>query len=356
MLKKPVMNDPDKPLVSIALINYNYGCYLRQCFESIFAQTYDNIEICFSDNASTDDSWEIALEFDRKYPGIITLTRNRSNFGPDANVANCLLNSRGKYFVELCSDDAFHPDFVSSCVKALEANETAGLAMVHRLIIDENGNETPEPSFYNQSCLIDGRDQAAVFMFAAVNPSISQVMYNKRSTHGKSAVGGIASRWYGTRLLDFNLCCEYNMVYLKEPLLLHRIHSQSDSYSAAEKLLEVIGPFVLKYQYAEIASQFNMTEVVNRLPESLAKLGHLSLRYCLNFLARGNERCALRYFHLGAAILPEIMDDAVYKKLRKYWDSEGTERNVILKSLLGTDNLATRSVSYDPPAGSIPLG
>ena len=89
----------NRPLVSILCYNYNYGRYLRQCLESVFAQTYENIELCFSDNGSTDDSWDIALEFARKYPEKMNLTRNRKNFGSDANFANCLRTMQGEYSV-----------------------------------------------------------------------------------------------------------------------------------------------------------------------------------------------------------------------------------------------------------------
>ena len=65
-------------------------------------------------------------------------------------------------------------------------------------------------------------------MMAAVNPSISQIMYIKTKIYGKLPVENILSRWYAQRLLDFNLCCEHPMVYLNEPLLLNRVHSQSD--------------------------------------------------------------------------------------------------------------------------------
>ena len=58
------MNDK-LPLVSVCVPNYNYGHYLRNCFESILAQTYPNIEVIFNDNKSIDDSFEIAMEYYR---------------------------------------------------------------------------------------------------------------------------------------------------------------------------------------------------------------------------------------------------------------------------------------------------
>lgn len=349
------LNDKDKPLVSILVFNYNYGRYLRECLQSVYDQTYQNIEICFSDNASTDESWDIALEFARRYPGTMTITRNRKNFGSDANYANCALNCRGKYYIQLCSDDALMPECVEKCVQVLELHMDAGFAMVHRTVINENGALIEEPPFYNCSCLIPGDAQAAVYMMAAVNPSISQVMYNKRKAYGKGTVGSLAALWYGNRIQDYNMCCEFPMVYFKEPLMLHRVHSQSHSSSAVDNLLEVIGPYVLRYQFAETANQLGLKNVADRLAPSVERLAHLSLRYCLRLLTKNDERGASRYLHLAAAIMPEITSDPTYKKLQAWWASSSAGRNEILETLVAIDNLSTRSVSYDPPPGSNPI-
>lgn len=345
-----------KPLVSITVHNYNYGRYLRECLESVFSQAYDNIEVCFSDNASTDDSWHIALEFANDNPGKMYLTRNRRNFGADANVQNNWMNVSGKYLVYLCSDDVLAPGFVEKCVDALEAHLGAGYAMVHRAIIDEYGTRSDEPPFYNQSCVIAGPEQAAVYMLAAVNPCISQVMYRVNSIYGKSNPGSLAARWYGTRILDFNLCCEFDMVYLREPLLLHRLHSHNDSFQASENLIEVIAPYILQHQLAETAAIFNLDKAAQRLPQAIEKLSNLCLRYCVKSLCSGNETAAERYFHLAIALLPQIRTNPVFVELEAFWFSGPDERARIFAKLAKEENLATRSVSYDPPPGSIPLG
>lgn len=351
----PRFNDPEKPLVTVLIFNYNYGRYLRQCFDSVLAQTYDNIEISFSDNASEDDSWEVALEYARKYPDKVTVTRNRMNFGSDANFANCWANCRGKYFIELCSDDALLPEFVEKCVLALEAHPTAGFAMVHRGIINEHEEYVDEPPFYNETCLIPGPEQAAVYMMGAVNPSVSQIMYNKKLTYEKTATGGIAGRWYGTRLLDFNMVCDYPMVYIKEPLMLHRLHLQNDSFNAADNLMEVIGPFVLQHQFAETASIFGHKKAADRLPKSLMKLSMLCLRYCVRALIKRDDYGATRYFHLAAAIVPDCMEEEIFKKIEGYWTADEEGKAQIVADLESTDNLKTRTVSYDPPDGFVRL-
>jgi glycosyltransferase involved in cell wall biosynthesis len=262
----------DKPLVSILCYNYNYGRYLRQCLESVFAQTYENIELCFSDNASTDDSWEIALEFARKYPDKMYVTRNRMNMGPDANFANCKRVMGGDYFINFCSDDVLEPEYVERCVTVLQANPNVGLAIVNRTIIDENGRRTQEPPFYNQSCVIPGEEQAAVYMMAGVNPSVSQIIYRNKIANSRTATGALVSRYYGTRILDFNISVDFDIAFIKEPLMLNRIHSQSDTNQADASLMPIVGLYVLNHQFADIASVRNLKKVTDRLPKSIDKL------------------------------------------------------------------------------------
>ncbi|MGC9197199.1 MAG: glycosyltransferase family 2 protein [Syntrophobacteraceae bacterium] len=345
----------EKPLVSILCYNYNYGRYLRESLESVFSQTYENIELCFSDNASTDDSWDIALEFARNYPDRMYMTRNRKNFGPEANFANCRRVSGGKYFVNFCSDDVLDLEYVERCVNILEANPNAGLALVNRAIIDENGLRTEEPPFYNQSCIIPGEEQAAVYMMAGVNPSVSQIMYRHASVDTRTATGGLLARYYGTRILDFNISLDFDIAYIKDPLLLHRVHSQSDTSQANAALLPVIGLYVLNHQLADIASVRNLTKVEGRLPQSLNKLARLGIRYSVRYLLAKDEQTALRYFHLAAAINPLVENDATWKQLREYWAAEAHRKTRIIEQLLSTVNLAARSISYDPPPGSIEI-
>ncbi len=345
----------DEPLVSILCYNYNYGKYLAQSLESVFQQTYKNIELCFSDNASTDESWSIALEFARKYPHQVYLVRNRDNFGVDANFANCLRNMNGKYYINFCSDDVLAPEYVKKCVEVLEPRPNVGMVIVHRSIIDEHGRPAEEPPFYNQSCVIPGHAQAAVYMMAGVNPSVSQIMYRSAVALPKGVSGGLVARYYGTRILDFNISLEYDIGYLKDPLLLHRIHSQSDTRRAESNLLPVIGWYILNHQLAELATIHKVERAARRLPESIEKLAHLAIRYAVRALMDNDEETACRYFHLAAVMTPTICEDARWKQLEAYWSASSGTRREIIDLFSKTDNLVSRSVSYDPPAGSEPL-
>lgn len=353
---EPTIGDPDNPLVSVLIYNYNYGRYLQQCLESVIAQTYANVDIVFSDNASSDESWDIAHAFEKQYPGRISINKNAVNIGPDLNFERCIKTARGDYLVPLASDDVLLPTFIASCVQAFKSNPPIGYVMTHCAVIDADGQRTDEPPFYNRSCVINGHDQAAVYMMAAVNPSMSQIMYNRlKMMEMRSSIGSVAHRWYGMRMLDFNLCIKYPMAYIKEPLVLFRIHGKNDSLLAGEDLLEVIGPYILVKQFYETAQVLNLTRITERLEAATAKLAVLALRYCVRHLCCGNAVAGKRYFHLAPALLPAIVDNPVYLALERYWHADEAQQATILDELYRTQNLLARSVSYDPPAGSIDL-
>jgi glycosyltransferase involved in cell wall biosynthesis len=348
--------DTDQPLVSICIHNFNYGRYLRQCLESALAQTWPKIEICFSDNASDDDSWAIVNELAKAHPGKIHLTRNRLDFGRKINFNNCISQARGKYLLILCSDDALAPEYIARCVNALESHPQAGFAMVHRGILDEEGRSRHEPPFYDRSCVIPGSSQAAVYMMAMVNPSISQILYHTAKYLHNMPVCLLNEHWHGSHMINFALCADNAMIYIKDELVFHRIHTQSDGTKINNNLLQCATQYVMIHQLAELAESSGLSEAAARLPKAIDKVGQLCLRYSLRFLQQNDFVCAKRYFHLAQAISPEIIHMPQFQSLEKYWSASVGEQDSILQELTAHANLVSRTVSYPPPSDSISLG
>lgn len=67
--------------VSIIVPNYNHAPYLPQRLESIYSQTYSNIEVILLDDCSSDDSRSILSEFHNRYPSITRCHFNDVNSG-----------------------------------------------------------------------------------------------------------------------------------------------------------------------------------------------------------------------------------------------------------------------------------
>lgn len=54
------------PLVSIVIPVYNRELYIEDAIRSAISQTYQNIEIIIVDNCSTDSTWDILNEWEKK--------------------------------------------------------------------------------------------------------------------------------------------------------------------------------------------------------------------------------------------------------------------------------------------------
>ena len=48
-----------KPLVSVTVVTYNSGRFIRRCLESVLDQTYSFMEVIVVDNSSTDGTVDI---------------------------------------------------------------------------------------------------------------------------------------------------------------------------------------------------------------------------------------------------------------------------------------------------------
>lgn len=100
----------NKPLLSICIPTYNRSGYLEKALESIRVQIADNaslhemVEVVVSDNASTDNTREIAERY-KKYFAHFTYAASEKNVGFDLNIVNVVKNASGAYCWYLGDDD-----------------------------------------------------------------------------------------------------------------------------------------------------------------------------------------------------------------------------------------------------------
>lgn len=108
-------------LISIIVPVYNAEFYLRDCIESILAQTYRDIEVFLVDDGSTDNSGKICDEYKEKDRRIIVLHKTN---GGQAEARNMALDlAKGKYIAFADSDDVLKDDYIEYMLTlALEKN------------------------------------------------------------------------------------------------------------------------------------------------------------------------------------------------------------------------------------------
>ena len=103
------------PLVSVIIVNYNYGRFLKQAADFVFEQTYPSIEFIIVDNASTDESADVLLAISKQYPGT-TILRRSDNGGQSLASKEGFEASSGEYVVFLDADDVLLPSCIATHV------------------------------------------------------------------------------------------------------------------------------------------------------------------------------------------------------------------------------------------------
>jgi len=111
-------------LVSVIVTNYNGKKYLDACLNSLLKQTYPNIEIIFSDDASSDGS----VDFVRDHFPQIKLVANDRNSGLSITSNNGVQVTQGEYLFFLNNDTIAFPDLVTNLVAAIERDTNAAVA------------------------------------------------------------------------------------------------------------------------------------------------------------------------------------------------------------------------------------
>ena len=127
-----------EPRVSIGLPVYNGERYLAETIEALSAQSYDNYDLIISDNASTDRTQSICLDYstqDRR----IRYYRNETNLGAAPNFNRVFELSSSEYFKWAAYDDLIAPDFLAKCVEVLDDNPSVVLCFSQAELIDEDG-------------------------------------------------------------------------------------------------------------------------------------------------------------------------------------------------------------------------
>ena len=128
----------ENPLVSIGVPVYNGGIFLRETLDSLLAQDYNNFELIISDNASTDETEEICLEYSAREPRI-RYVRNETNKGSTYNFNSLFRSSSGEYFMWAADHDRWEPSFVSRCVEVMERDPSVSLCYPQAAWIDTEG-------------------------------------------------------------------------------------------------------------------------------------------------------------------------------------------------------------------------
>ena len=111
------------PKFSIIIPCYNAERWIEECIISALNQTYEETEVIFVDNESTDDSREIANKVQRENTRlIISSAPNLYKYSYQEPVEEALSIANGEYFTILGADDFILPTYIESINKIISSN------------------------------------------------------------------------------------------------------------------------------------------------------------------------------------------------------------------------------------------
>jgi len=227
------------PKVSVIIPNYNHAPFLRKRIESVLAQTYQNLEIIYLDDASSDDSQDVFAAFagDARIRALL----NTTNTGiPGKQWNKGVREARGEYVWIAESDDYADEHFLEVLVRELDAYPTAGLVYCQSWVVNEqdaivgsHDHHTEDldrirwkRNFFNQ-----GKDELINYLLHKNTiPNASAVLFRKRIYEE----AGYADEWIrycGDWLLWVKMLMISDLVFVARPLNYHRRHEGALSHS-----------------------------------------------------------------------------------------------------------------------------
>jgi len=214
-----VTMNQNTPHVSVGIPVYNGERYIAQSIDSILSQTFQDFELIISDNASTDATEQICLEYANKDPRI-RYYRSEQNRGAAWNHNRVVELARGQYFRWQCHDDYSAPTFLERCLTVLHNDSRVELCYPRFVRVDEHDRRLGIKS----SRVLGSAEPCERFRSLIYRRDSCEEIYGitRTATIRKTALLGPYSNSDDTFLAELILHGEFREI--PEPLFFYRIH------------------------------------------------------------------------------------------------------------------------------------
>lgn len=121
-MAKTNANGGTKPKVSIVVPIYNVEKYLRECVDSILAQTLKDIEVILVDDGSPDGSPAIVDEYAKADKRVVPIHKENGGYSKAVNYGISI--AKGEYIGVIESDDWIEPDMYEKLYASAKKYDT----------------------------------------------------------------------------------------------------------------------------------------------------------------------------------------------------------------------------------------
>jgi glycosyltransferase involved in cell wall biosynthesis len=296
------MNSRSKnKLVSIAMATYNGEKFLKEQLDSIYNQTYKNIEVIVCDDFSKDSTVKILEEYRKNYG--LKYFINDINLGFVKNFEKAISLCTGEFIALSDQDDVWLPNKIEVLLDEIGDNY-----LIHSdaLLIDENGyvfsnsysqysNKMTHPRCFIDA-VINGYVTGCTSMFRKDFINMILPFSDNLYVHDK---------WMGVKAFELN-----KVIYLDAPLIKYRQHESNLigagkasklSYKKRIKgMLQLKSRKVSDVYISQLNNQYNFISIVlkslRRTNSETCKLEFLSKYYSSLIMGNNFKAFYIRFY------------------------------------------------------------
>lgn len=234
------------PAISVLVPIYNVEKYLKECLDSLQAQTFEDIEVVCINDGSTDSSREIVQEYLDSDSRFNVVDKKNTGYGNSMNIG--LAMAQGEYVGILESDDIMYPDALGMLFNAARAHSAQ--------VAKGNFNfywsrPKPRDEFFwavpegQTDRSVNPHEQTEIFY---LKPSIWSAIYRADFLRLKG-VGFLETPGASYQDAGFNFkvwASADNVVFIQDPIIRYRQDNEASSVNSPKKV------FCVCDEYAEM--------------------------------------------------------------------------------------------------------
>lgn len=215
------------PLISIIIPTFNSAAYIRECLESVFAQTFQDYEVIVVDDGSTDETSSIVQGFGPRVRFVA-----QENKGPAVARNHGISLAKGAWISFLDSDDLWLPDKLEKQTRFALDHPEYGLITTEASSFDESGVLAPrmKARVYNIRNGLVVRDLLFGNWVQTSGVMVRRECFEKVGKfHEERGLRG--TDW----ILWMQIAAQYPIYFMEEPLAKIRLVRHSFSHHDPEK-------------------------------------------------------------------------------------------------------------------------
>jgi len=306
------MTDTAVPRITVLVPIYNVEGFLRECLDSVCAQTFTDFEaICINDG-STDGSREIIQDYldrDRRFRVI-----DKANSGYGASMNQGLAAAKGEYIAILESDDYFVSDALEILYRKT-AEYNAQVAKGNSVFFwtkpvrkEEHFDLVPVDQ---TDCLVDPQQKHEIFY---LKPSIWSALY-RRDFLLQNEISFLETPGASYQDASFNFkvwVAATRVVFVKDDLVFYRQDNQNSSVNSVDKAYCVVE------EYAEMQRYLDKRQAPQWLYNVKTKMKYDT--YMWNY-ERLSDALKLQFLkHMSDELARDLADGYLDKQYFYDWD------------------------------------